>query len=165
MINQSLSKPHVVKEIDRVLKVLNIKANRYIVPIKGTYMSVRNGKRYKRTGDGVAWQINGADSSRIKDLFVRGWRRVYSARKLYRQKFHRGSKGKKRVVGWKNVKEKNIPKWCLSKTSRPQLLALFDGLMMGDGTWNGNAWISFHFPTNQKFNVGDTIKITNLDHY
>jgi hypothetical protein len=127
---QSTVKSRVVRKIDEILKVLKISPNRYTRPTLKTEVSIKNNKIYRRNGDLIYWQINGFNSSRIRDVFVKGQRRRYPVKYKYRQASH------KFIDGWKYIGEKNIPRWCLNRASRPQLLALLDGLMMGDGTWN-----------------------------
>ena len=131
-LHQSTSNPEVVEEIDLRLKRLDIKHNRYIDDRIGTSMTIDGKKEYYRNGNMITWQINTADSARIRDLWVNGQRRRYSEKYQFRKKTHGG------VAGWKDVSEKDIPRWCLQRFSRNQLLVLLDGLVAGDGTPRAN---------------------------
>ena len=127
-LHQSTSKPKIVEEIELRLKRLDIKYNRYVQDRLGTSMSMDGEKEYYRNGDMITWQINGADSARIRDLWVNGQRRRYSEKYEFRKKIHG------EVQGWKDIPTKDIPRWCLTQLSRNQLIVLLDGLVAGDGT-------------------------------
>ncbi|WP_343956463.1 helicase C-terminal domain-containing protein [Yaniella flava] len=131
-LSQSTAKQAVVDEIDELLGRMDIKFNRYVQEKNGTKMSIRGGKEYTRNGDIITWVINGHDSSRIRDLLVLGQRRRKSEVKSHRSVQYSAYRD---VWNWLDA-EKVIPRWIINTASRPNLLALFRGLMLGDGTYS-----------------------------
>src|SRR5699024_3859457 len=150
VLAQSTAKQKVVDEIDKLLGRMGIKFNRYIQHRSGTTMSVREGKEYTRNGDSIRWVINGHDSSRIRDLLVLGQRRRKSEVKSHRAVQYSAYRD---VWNWLDA-GKNISRWIINTASRPNLLALFRGLMLGDGSYR---WLregkSGSFYTGTKLNA------------
>ena len=135
LVEIAQSKPHMVRKIDEVVSRLGLEHSRCEGPAD-SLMSVGAGPVYKRNNAVVHWKFFGYNSARIRDVFFCGERRNYSRKRNYRKKTHFANGYL--VDGWKNP-EKNIPRWVLKSASRQQLLWLFDGLMDGDGTWNGSS--------------------------
>lgn len=118
-------------KLESVVRRLGLDFIKERKPVEGTPFAIKGKKPYTRTADVTHWNFSGYSSARIRDVFLNGRRRRYSAKKSYRKKSHLGPDG--RVDGWKTP-DKAIPRWCFERASAQQLKSLFDGLIDSDGS-------------------------------